>query len=198
MTRTEYMKTLAYKLRRLPKEDYDRAMEYFEEYFEEAGPENEQQAIQDLGTPEDAANELIIELAVKNAEKPPKTVKKGLSAIWIGILGVCAAPIAMPMAFAILAVLICFVIVILLLIFCLFLSAVAVVASGVIGIFGGGILLFSTFADGLATIGMGLFALGSGILIVYGAVIACRAFLRKTSKSLAHISKRGKNDENNY
>lgn len=195
MTRTEYMKTLAYKLRRLPKEDYDKAMDYFEEYFEEAGPENEQQAIQDLGTPEDAANELIIELAVKNAEKPPKTVKKGLSAIWIGILGVCAAPIALPMALAILAVLISFIIVILLLLFCLVLAAVAVVASGVVGIFGGGVILFSTFADGLTTIGMGLFTLGAGILIVYGSILACRAFLRKASKSLAHISKRGKKNE---
>ena len=33
MTKTEYMKILAHKLRRLPKEDYDRAIEYFEEYF---------------------------------------------------------------------------------------------------------------------------------------------------------------------
>ena len=37
MTKTEYMRTLAHKLRRLPKEDYDKAMEYFEEYFAEAG-----------------------------------------------------------------------------------------------------------------------------------------------------------------
>ena len=44
MTKTEYMKILARSLRRLPKEDYDRAIEYFEEYFAEAGPENEQQA----------------------------------------------------------------------------------------------------------------------------------------------------------
>ena len=60
MTKTEYMRTLAHKLRRLPKEDYDKAMEYFEEYFAEAGPEFEQQAIEDLGSPKDAANQLII------------------------------------------------------------------------------------------------------------------------------------------
>ena len=48
MTKTEYMKILTHNLRRLPKEDYDRAIEYFEEYFAEAGPENEQQAIADL------------------------------------------------------------------------------------------------------------------------------------------------------
>ena len=66
MTKTEYMKLLSKKLRRLPKEDYNRAVEYFEEYFAEAGPENEQQAIRDLGSPEEAARELIINLAEQN------------------------------------------------------------------------------------------------------------------------------------
>ena len=37
MNKTEYMKILSKKLRRLPKEDYARAIEYFVEYFEEAG-----------------------------------------------------------------------------------------------------------------------------------------------------------------
>ena len=36
MTKKEYMKKLAYQLRRLPKEDFDKAMDYFEEYFEDA------------------------------------------------------------------------------------------------------------------------------------------------------------------
>lgn len=49
MTKKEYMKKLAYQLRRLPKEDFDKAMDYFEEYFEDAGIENEQKAIEDLG-----------------------------------------------------------------------------------------------------------------------------------------------------
>lgn len=47
MTKKEYMKKLAYQLRRLPKEDFDKAMDYFEEYFEDAGIENEQKAIEE-------------------------------------------------------------------------------------------------------------------------------------------------------
>ena len=58
MTKSEYMKKLSYSLRRLPKEDFNQAIDYFEEYFAEAGEENEQQAIEDLGSPEDAAKEL--------------------------------------------------------------------------------------------------------------------------------------------
>lgn len=78
MTKSEYMKKLSYSLRRLPKEDFNQAIDYFEEYFAEAGEENEQQAIEDLGSPEDAAKELIMNLAEKNMEQPPKTVKHSL------------------------------------------------------------------------------------------------------------------------
>ena len=89
MTKTEYMKILARSLRRLPKEDYDRAIEYFEEYFAEAGPENEQQAVSDLGSPEEAAKELIMDLAAQNIKEKPKTVKRGLSTLWIAVLALC-------------------------------------------------------------------------------------------------------------
>ena len=47
MTKSEYMKKLSYSLRRLPKEDFNQAIDYFEEYFAEAGEENEQQAIEE-------------------------------------------------------------------------------------------------------------------------------------------------------
>ncbi len=51
MNRNEYMQRLKDRLRRLPKEDYNKALSYFTEYFEEAGQENESQAIEDLGSP---------------------------------------------------------------------------------------------------------------------------------------------------
>ena len=91
MTKKEYMKKLAYQLRRLPKEDFDKAMDYFEEYFEDAGIENEQKAIEDLGAPEEAASALILDLAQENAVKPPKTMKRRFSALWIAILALFAA-----------------------------------------------------------------------------------------------------------
>ena len=45
MTRQEYMEELKKYLKRLPQEDFDNAIEYFSEYFEEAGPEKEQQVM---------------------------------------------------------------------------------------------------------------------------------------------------------
>ena len=98
MTKSEYMKILSHRLRRLPKEDYYRAIEYFEEYFAEAGPGHEEEAIQDLGNPEEAANALIVDFAAQSVEEPPKSVKKGLSAVWIAVLAVFAVPVALPVA----------------------------------------------------------------------------------------------------
>ena len=136
MTKSEYMKKLSYSLRRLPKEDFNQAIDYFEEYFAEAGEENEQQAIEDLGSPEDAAKELIMNLAEKNMEQPPKTVKHSFKAVWIGILGICAAPIALPIALS----LICVIAAVIVSVFCvfagLFLTAVTLAGAAVIGVIG--------------------------------------------------------------
>ena len=137
MTKKEYMKKLAYQLRRLPKEDFDKAMDYFEEYFEDAGIENEQKAIEDLGAPEEAASALILDLAQENAVKPPKTMKRRFSALWIAILALFAAPIALPLALGILAVIGAVILGILAVVGGILISALAAIAGSVLGIIGG-------------------------------------------------------------
>ena len=185
MTRSEYMKILTHKLRRLPKDDYYRAVEYFEEYFEEAGPDQEQQAIEDLGSPEEAAKALIVDLAAANVKEPPKTIKKGLSAVWIAILAIFAAPIAVPLA-------LCVIIVagaLLLTLGAVILSIIA--AAGILSVVGGAALLFQSFADGVCCIGLGLFCAGIGILFIYGAILFFRWCVRKFSVLLSKITKGG-------
>lgn len=197
MTRKDYMTTLSQKLRRLPNEDYIKAMAYFEEYFDDAGLENEQQAIEDLGSPATAANELIMNLAVKNTQEPPKTVKSGLSAVWIGILGVCAAPIALPLALTIPILIFSLMIVVFALVLSFLITAVALGASGIFGIFLSCIVLFSSFADGVANLGYSLILLSTGFAAAFGGCIFCRWFLRKLSKTLGRITKGGKKNEAN-
>lgn len=192
MTKNEYMRILSRKLRRLPNEDYDRALAYFEEYFEEAGLENEAQAIADLGSPEEAARELIMNLAEHNIEEPPKTVKKGFSAIWVGILGVCAAPIALPVAFALIVTIAVLIFCVFAVLFCLVICAAAIAAAGALTIVGGIFLLFKAFPDALCNLGIGIFALGAGTLSVYGSILFFKWCLRKTTCSLGKITKGGR------
>ena len=62
MTKVEYLAKLDWYLRKLPKDDYQEAMDYFREYFDESGPENEEAVIAELGTPKEAALDLISRL----------------------------------------------------------------------------------------------------------------------------------------
>ena len=198
MTRGDYMTILSHNLRHLPKEDYDRAMEYFEEYFNEAGPAHEQDAIQDLGAPEDASRELIMNLAEKNIGEQPKTVRHGVHAVWVGILGVCAAPIALPLLLALVCVIFALVITLFAVLGSLALAAVCVAAGGVVGLIGGFVLTFRAFADGIATIGMSLLTLGIGILFVYGSFRLCRWALGKVAQSLGNITKGGRRQDHKH
>lgn len=192
MTKTEYMKVLSKKLRRLPKEDYERAVEYFEEYFADAGLENEQKAIEDLGTPEEAARELIMDLAEENADKPPKTVKRGMRAIWIGILGICAAPIALPLALVFIILIACAFLVVFCVLLCIVIAGVSVAAGGIISTIAGAAVLFQSFADGLCNLGFGLGCFGAGLLFTYGSVLLFGWTVRKLSVFLGQITKGGR------
>lgn len=55
LTRKEFLEQLESLLRDLPEHDRLDAMAYYEDYFEEAGPENESVVIQKLGSPQKVA-----------------------------------------------------------------------------------------------------------------------------------------------
>ncbi|MDD3279098.1 MAG: DUF1700 domain-containing protein [Lachnospiraceae bacterium] len=193
MTKQEYMERLHKKLKKLPRESYQEAMQYFEEYFTEA--EDEQQAIQNLGTPEEAAAGIIMNLAIENAEEKekPKSVKRGFSAIWIGILAIFAAPIGLPLALAAAVVLFSGILVIAALWLSLLLTAVVAAAGGVVTIAAGFVLAFSSLFDGIATVGAALILTGVGVLLGYASLwIGCQLY-RMALKTAAHMVKGGKN-----
>jgi hypothetical protein len=59
MNRYEWLTKLNTGLRKLPPQDREAAMEYYEEYFDEAGPENEQIVIEELGDPGNIARQIL-------------------------------------------------------------------------------------------------------------------------------------------
>lgn len=63
MDRKQYMKQLAYLLQDVPDQERSEAMQYYEDYFEEAGPEQEDSVIKELGSPEKVAAMIKAELA---------------------------------------------------------------------------------------------------------------------------------------
>ena len=65
MTKEQYMTQLKKYLHRLPKQDYEDAVDYFEEYFGEADENGQQELMKELGTPKEAARDLISNLLDK-------------------------------------------------------------------------------------------------------------------------------------
>ena len=55
MNRAEYMKELAYLLQGLPDEEREEALQYYEDYFDDAGEDQEEAVIAELGRPEKIA-----------------------------------------------------------------------------------------------------------------------------------------------
>lgn len=52
MSKQEFLYRLETLLMDLPKDERDDALDYYEQYFEAAGPEREQEVIRELGSPE--------------------------------------------------------------------------------------------------------------------------------------------------
>lgn len=191
MNRETYMKCLEERLKRLPREDFDMAMEYFREYFDEAGPENEEQAIKDLGDPQQAAEQVIMDLAIKNSEEGSRqSVKKNFSSVWVGVLAVFAAPIALPLAFAVVMVIGALAFSILVVLASLVLSEALLLVAGAAAILLSFITMFQAPASAVATIGAGLICIGFSIIVIPATIKLTKLFLTGITKLFANIVSR--------
>ena len=68
MTKFEFLGDLSRMISILPEEERDSAMEYYEDYFADAGPENEAQIIDEFGSPELVARQILLSSSVGNAD----------------------------------------------------------------------------------------------------------------------------------
>lgn len=195
MTKREYMDCISSRLRHLPREDYDMARDYFLEYFEEAGEENEQQAIADLGLPEEAADQIIMNIAIGKGAEGKQGVKKSFSAVWVGLLAIFAAPIALPLALGIAIVALALLFAAVAFCLCFILMGICMAVVGVFGIVGGFCLLFASPVNAIATVGMGLVIFGIGVLFSYAVIKFWSIFIHVMVKFFGRLVKGGKKDE---
>ena len=183
MTSQEYLNQLQKYLKKLPQSDYEDAMEYFTEYFADAGPENEQAVIEELGTPKIAAAELMMNLldkkmdehtAMEQEEKRNEKKKTtGASVIWIAVLTLFAAPIGAPVLISVIIVLLCVALCVALFDMSIFLAAAVGVAGGIKLLLRGIPAVTVSFGGFSLITGMGILLIGISILcIVFGVYLA--------------------------
>ncbi|GAB0166705.1 DUF1700 domain-containing protein [Lysinibacillus sp. CTST325] len=165
MNRASFLKKLRGKLQRLPAHEIDAALAYYEEYFDEAGEENEQRIIQQLGSPSHVASQIMADYALKDLEETSTSTKKNVSAIWLIILAIISAPLSLPLLVVAIALIFSFGAVI-------FSVIIAIIAT-VLGIFFGGIaalissffILTQDWPTALLFMGVGFIVTGLGILL---------------------------------
>ena len=178
MTRTEYIAKLTKYLRKLPQKDYEEALEYFMEYFEEAGPENEAQVIAELGTPKEAAHEVISRLLDEKIIEDKSSLRNKTTILWIAILAVLASPVALPILLLFLAMLLT----LLLIIFAVIVTALALtfalLISGVYTFFTSFSLLNVSLASTLFGVGLGLLMFGGALLLLLISFEICKLIVK--------------------
>lgn len=80
MNKQEYLSELEAHLASLSEEERTNALQFYEEYFEDAGPENEQQVISELGKPFALAKSIICEQSAYSKSKSFANYKASISA----------------------------------------------------------------------------------------------------------------------
>lgn len=188
MTRTDYLAELAKYLKKLPKEDYLEAMEYYVEYFDEAGPEKEREVIEELGNPKDVANEIIATVLDKHLTIPEKTPKNTATIIGLTVLTLCAAPIALPMLLALVLFIIACVVAGLAIIAAIYIVGLAGIIMAVVTTFESLTLLAPSIKAQTVVFGGALISFGGGILIWIIATALLRFLGRATIAIIKWIS----------
>ena len=192
MTRTEYIAKLTKYLRKLPQKDYEEALEYFMEYFEEAGPENEAQVIAELGTPKEAAHEVITRLLDEKIIEDKSSLRNKTTILWIAILAVLASPVALPILLFFLAMLMTLLMIIFAVIVTALALTFALLISGVYTFFTSFSLLSVSLASTLFGVGLGLLMFGGALLLLFASFEICKLFVKLTTLLIKWLIKKGR------
>lgn len=176
MTRTEFLSELEQRLSVLSECDRKRSLGYFEEMIADRMEDGmtEEEAVNSLESVDEIATRILNESAEPETEEKPKNFHG--CPMWLAIvLAVLAAPIWLPVVCSIAVGLVCLYLVPWSLIFGLFAAAVGCFFGG---LFGGAVSLFVIPTAGIYSsmlmLGLSLFCVGIGILLVFPTVIFTR------------------------
>lgn len=176
MTREEYMHTLEGCLYALSPEERAAAIQYYTEYFDDAGEENEQQVMEQLGLPQEVAKQILKDFSADrypvSAYRPSGAGagrEKSAPCWWMVLIAVIALPVVLPLAVAIFAVLFGLLLTALILVAALAAVMIALILAGIVGTFGSLLHLcgWSLYPwQGWISVGTALLSLGMGILLL--------------------------------
>ena len=190
MNRNEYMAALRRALSVLPEEERASALRYYEEYFDDAGPENEQRVIADLGAPETVAEQILADYRELTAvphqgaggtAAKPNHRRRGVPPWLLVVLVLLAIPVGIPLVgglaigaagagagllVAAVAVVLAFVVVL----------PLTLLVAGV-ALCGFSFALWGAPASAVTTLGCGLALFALGVLVTLLIIKLCTLFV---------------------
>lgn len=175
MNKMQFLKELEQLLKDLPEADRRDAIAYYEDYFAEAGEENEAAVLEELGSPNKVAETIKAgfregketgfakEEIIEVPEKEKKTLKNWM---WVGlaVLLICASPVLFGVLAGAIGVIFGILGAIFGILIALFACGVALPVTGVALIVGGIYLALSELAKGIFLVGTGFFILAIGLV----------------------------------
>ena len=202
MKTDEYLRQLSKYLKKLPKADYDDAMEYFTEYFAETDENEAKKLMDELGTPKEAACDIISNILEKKIDEKKQAdsekeqldsdKKSVFGVLWIALLAIFALPVATPLLISGIVVMFCVLLCVVLAVLCVFVLGVCAAIAGMAVIARAIVTVKLSISSAIMLSGLGLAAIGAGIIIVLLGGLCVRLFAELTIKFAHKASKRGK------
>ena len=184
MNRQEFMNRLEYLLRGIPASEREDALAYYNDYFDEAGAENEAQVIQELRSPEAVAENILANVQQETRREMSKSTKILLIIvliltfpIWIGVVAALFGT-AVGIIGALFGIIVGFIG-----------AAIGLVVGGVVCILGGILCAITVPVDGLVSIAVGAILAALGVLIAVPCVWAVGVWIPKGVKALVGWTK---------
>lgn len=222
LSKTEYLQQLQKYLKKLPEADYEDAMEYFTEYFEDTDEDGARALMEELGTPKEAARDLMVNLLDRKmtdmSSDAEVSTSSGLasdkaggtagsartagrkvwkSVLWISLLLLFAIPIGAPLLLSAAIVLLCLMICAVILDLCIFIAAFSDYLIGGKLILRGLLALPISLSGSAMIAGSGLLIIGLGILITLLGIFATRKCCQFFVISVKRIARRYRHKKGN-
>lgn len=188
MNRNEFMRRLEILLSDISKEERDEALQYYRDYFEDAGAEHEAEVIRELESPEKVAETIKADLKreFQDVQEPPKT-SNGLKILLIVLIVLIGAPIILPVGFGLVVAVLGIVIAAFSFFAGLVLGAVAIMGAGLVAIVVGIPLLVVALPAGLLSVGSGLLIFVVGLIGTAATVKLCMVMYPAMFRILVNI-----------
>lgn len=186
----DYLRKLDRALKGIPPEERANAISFYFEYFEDAGPEHEAEAMDALGSPTRLAAGIKADIAMRDLNDGVPKVRKGVSAIWLAVLGVFAAPMALPFAIAGFAIVFALLVSLLSVLLSLIISGIAIAFSGVAMLLVAFFLIPQDVTAAMFFGGGGLVVTGIGVLFMFLMVWLFRVLTKGIAKLFNRIRRK--------